>query len=87
MSNNRANSEVEGSTRPEGSGPASTCNPLLVAGHEAFQQRVVEPMQIADGIGHAKQRFQVHVQRGVAERGNIDQRRIADGPTAEPEPD
>ena len=60
-------------------GPASSCKPAAVAGHETFQQGTVETMQVADGIGHSEQRLQIHVQRRVSERGHVDQRGVAMG--------
>ena len=44
-----------------------------VAGHETFQQGTVQAMQVADGISHGEQRFQVQVQRAVSEWGNVNQ--------------
>ena len=46
-------------------------------GHETFQQRAIQPVQVADGVSYREQRLQVHVQRGVAESGNIHQRNVS----------
>ena len=50
-----------------------------MAGHEAFEQGTIEAMQIADRIRDIEQRLEVHMQRRVSKRCNIDQGRIAVG--------
>src|SRR6478609_8914229 len=42
-------------------------------GHEALQQGTVEAVEVAQRIGNAKERFQVHVQSRMAQRSEIHQ--------------
>ena len=47
---------------------------MLMAGHEALQQRRVEAMEVAESVGDGETRFQVEMKSAMAERSKIDER-------------
>jgi hypothetical protein len=57
--------------------PASKLQTAAVPGHETFQQGTIHAVKIAGGVGNIEQRFEVEMQRGVSERREVDQGRVA----------
>ena len=79
MSNNLRELGGRGFDRNRNIGTGQQLQAAAVPGHETLQQGTVETMQVAERVGHAEQRLQVHVQRGVSQRSQVHQRRVAVG--------
>src|SRR5580658_694484 len=62
-----------------GVGAGKQLEAAAVPGHETFQQGTIHAVEIASSVGNIEQRLEVQVQRGVAERREVDEGGVAVG--------